>query len=455
MTADNRRLGSSHVSNVLRRVAFAVLLFGQSIGAHAGWLTFEVPLELPDPAALGAYQGDVRFVLGDVRDDVFAESPEFLGTFETSFKGLHVVVGEMSREEAVTTAVTHILGGVGLLASSPGNASHTLDIHIRRDRLWYLYSHPRRLRSEVFLEFVVTAENSGPHRVLACGNAEAMVNSPKDHAARVYQSAFRDAFEKFLDSEVFSLIVGTGWTPGSSGAAPSQIDRIDREVFYGPSDYVVDEVLPLATSALPRGPIPRLILQDFDLVSAKLSKKKAKVSPELTRRCIPELVREHLETFYPGAIPEIERRSSWEDREGLVMTGEIIRYDSRGEKHRLMVDIHFRDGSTGEELFSIRVHWVRTNMRAVGLLDVAVKAIKYSADEKKMMATRIEGPNTASWTGHFASGWLRDMVDYLAQNIAYLVAASLYPDYSYPDEIEVRFDAAPYPGVAALTAHNR
>lgn len=455
MTVERRHLGPRRLPNLFRWAACVLLLFGQSTDANAGRLTFEVPLELPEPGTLGAYRGDVRFALGDVRDEVFAESPEFLGTFETTHKGLHVVVGEMSREETVTTAVTQILGGIGLLATSPGDASHTLDVHIRRERLWYLYSRPRRLRGEVFLEFVITAERSGPRRVLACGNAEALTGSPKDKVAQVYQSAFQDAFKKFLASEAFSLIVGTGWRPGQSDDDPSGIDHIDRKVFYGPSDYVVGEVLPLATPALPQGPIPRLILQDFNLMDANLSKKKARFSADLARRSIPELVREHLEAFYPGAIPEIERRSSWADREGLVMTGEIIRYDSSGDKHRLMVYILFQDGETGELLFSLRVHWERTNVRAAGLLDAAVKAIKYSADEKKMLASRIEGASTASWTGQFASGWMKDMVDYLAHSIAYLLTASVRPDYSYPEEVEVHFDSTPYPGVAALPPHSR
>jgi hypothetical protein len=115
MISTTRRTGHCKPSYLLRHVGLAVLAAVAPISANAGWLTFEVPLDLPDPASIGGYQGDVSFTLGRVRDEVFAESPEFLGTFETGYKGLHVVVGEMSREEAVTRTVQHVLQGTGLL----------------------------------------------------------------------------------------------------------------------------------------------------------------------------------------------------------------------------------------------------------------------------------------------------------------------------------------------------
>lgn len=378
-------------------------------------------LQPPTAADFGKYSGEARIALGEVVDDGFAESPHFLGVGERALYSVFLV---QTREESVRTAVSHLLKETGLFAATPADATYTMNVTIRRLRFFVYQTAGRlRLRTEAFLEFTFRQGDSVVGGVLACGNSQnhAQLGSKKKVEA-TYQYGFDDALHKLVGSETFTRIVGDGWQPGTGSAVGGKhkIMRITRDRFYGPSDLIRSEI-GKAKHTIKPGAAPVLILQDFELKDSKYQARKD-ADLELAERYLPELLREHF-AFYPGAFEVIERRGEWKGGEGLVVTGDLLRFKigSAGIKRdlwglygvgkdKLEAVVYFKDGATGDELYKLDFKSSSWGWRALG------------------------------------RGHIRDMADQLARDLAFFLVETLVEDYSYPENLEVRFDDIPYPG---------
>jgi len=268
--------------------------------------------------------------------------------------------------------------------------------------------------------------------------------------------------------------VGEGWT---SGALPvdvqyEEITRIDHAAYYGPPERppVINELEAIFGS---KG-YDRLILQDFGLqdqefikqagkaqkeADKQIQKRKKKgkgdgyqgptslaatttvkgaammgVSPiELACATVPELLREHLQAFYPGAFPTIERRKRWEPAAGLVVTGEVRKFNMGKINTKLIADIYFKDGLSGETLHSLDVDL------GGGVTWVTGVMMGFSAG-----AVGASGGQFIPLYAGVAPA-MRDMQDDVARSLAYVLIESMRPGYQYPDNLEVAFDGVAYP----------
>jgi len=382
----------------------------------------DLELELRDLSAaqLGRNEGATRIALGEVVDDGFSESPNFLGMGP---QATYAVLTAQTRQESVERAISHLLQETSLLAASPSEATYVLDVRIVRLRFFIHQTFGRfRLRSEVFIEFSFRKGDEVVGRVLACGNSQnqAQVASKKKVEA-TYQFGFDDALYKLLRSDTFLRLVGDGWKAGSGSAVGGEynIDRISRDRFYGPSDLIRTEI-GKARKVLKPG-VSHIVLQDFDLKDDKYESGKD-ADPDFARTYLPELVREHLHAFFPGAFDVVEKRKEWEDKEGAaVLTGDLLRFKVGSYLKRALIGF----GAGKDKL-------------------EATVVIKNGADGKDLFKMSFADSNWgAGW--QIKRGQIRDMADQLARDLAYFLVKSLVGDYSYPADLEVCFDGAPYP----------
>ena len=428
-------------------------------------------LELPSGASLGHYFGESRIALGEIADEGYAETPRFLGIGPNS---AYLVVLASSREDTVRQGMTHLFRETGLLAASAKDADFIADVTILRNRFSY---DGDRIRSEVFLEVAFRRAEETTGRVLVCGNAESdyRQNSFGFKKARpTYLSAFNDALYKLVGSSTFLEVVGEGWT---SGARPVEVDddeirRIDRVTYYGPPERppVIEEL----EAVLGSKGYERLIFQDFALhdqefikeaekaqkeADKEIQKRKKKgkgdgyqgptslaatttikgaammgVSPiDLACACVPELLREHFQAFYPGAFPAVERRKEWEPAEGLVVTGEIRKFNMGKINTRLIADIYLKDGLSGETLHSMEVDLGGGVTWASGLvMGFTAGAIGASGGQFIPLYSGVAPA-------------MRDMQDDVARSLAYVLIEAMRPGYQYPENLEVAFDGVVYP----------
>lgn len=205
------------------------------------------------------------------------------------------------------------------------------------------------------------------------------------------------------------------------------MERIDRDKFYGPTDLARLQVSN-AREALMGVDATTLILQDFAMKDEKFVAKEDS-DPEFAAAYLPELVRVHLEAFYPGAFPRIGRRAEWQDGEGLVLTGDLLRFKIGSFAKRAWIGfgagkdlleaaVVLREGAGGEELFRLMVV-------------------------------------SSNWGAGFQvkKGQIRDMAEQAARDIAFLLVQAAVPDYAYPDGLEVAFDGEPYPPRTSAGRH--
>jgi hypothetical protein len=414
---DSREGTAVNRKSMVPIVVFTLLALGLPARAAK-----DLVLTLQPPAStnFGKYSGEARIILGAVVDDGFTEGPHFLGMGP---QAAYSVFLNQTREESVRAAVSHLLEEAGLVPDTPAEATHTMDVTIRRLRFFIHQTFGRfRLRSEVFLEFTFRQEDAVAGRVLACGNSQNHAQfASKKKVQATYQYGFDDALYKLVESETFSRILGDGWSSGSGSAEGGEykIMRITRNRFYGPSDLIRTEI-ENARSAIEPDARRVLILQDFELKDEKYKTRKD-ADLELARRYLPELLREHL-VFFPGAFDVVERRAEWEHAEGLVVTGDLLRFKIGSYMKRALIGfgagkdkleamVQFRDGATGEELY------------------------------------RLDFKSSAWGAGwQMKRGQIRDMADQLARDLAFFLVEVGTTGYSYPEDLEVRFDDIPYPG---------
>lgn len=398
----------------------AVVAMLMTLGAPAqAQKDLELTLDLPVAADFGTYTGETRIALGEVVDDAFSEGPSFLGVGPQATYG--VLLAE-TREETVTTAVSHLLRETGLLAASPADATYTLDVAIIRLRFFIHQTFGRfRLRTEAFIEFTFKQGDAVVGRVLACGNSQNQAQfASKKKVQATFQYGFDDALYKLVSSETFTRLVGQGWQPGRGSAVGGEynIDRIKRDRFYGPSDLIRGEIRKAKRTVKPGA--ARLVLQTFELKDEKYKTTKD-ADPEFASRYLPDLLREHLKAFFPGAFEMIERRDEWNEAEGIVITGDLLRFKIGSFMKRALIGfgagkdkletvVVLKDGGSGDDLF--KMHFISSNWGA-------------------------------GW--QTKRGQIRDMADQLARDLAYFLVETLVESYSYPEDLEVRFDDLPYP----------
>jgi hypothetical protein len=405
-----------HHKSVLPIVVLVLLTLGLPAQARKD---LNLTLQPPTAADFGKYSGEARIALGEVVDDGFAESPHFLGMGP---QAVYSVLLVQTREESVRTAVSHLLKETGLFAAKPADATYTMDVTIRRLRFFIHQTAFRfRLRTAAFIEFTFRQGDSVVGRVLACGNSQNQAQvATKKKVETTYQYGFDDALHKLVGSETFTRIVGDGWQPGTGSAEGGEykIMRITRDRFYGPSDLIRSEI-EKAKHTIKPGAAPVLILQDFKLKDEKYQARED-ADLELAERYLPELLREHF-AFYPGAFEAVERREEWKGGEGLVVTGDLLRFKIGSfmkkvliglgsGKDKLEAVVYFKDGATGDELYKL-------DFKSSGW--------------------------GAGW--QIKRGQVRDMADQLARDLAFFLVETLVEGYSYPENLEVRFDDIPYP----------
>ena len=393
-----------------------------AIPAHAERKDLEVAVNLPAAGELGTNAGSIRFALGDVTDATFSESPSHVGMGPQT---IYEIVTVGTRAEAARNGVTEALKRVGLLAASPAEATYTMDVTIRRNHEQIHSTFSRfRLRSEIFLEFLFKKNGVGEGRVLACGNAQEYAQvATQAKFTEVYQVAFNDAIYKLLNSKTLARLAGEGWkpVPVPSESGNNHAIRIAKDEFYGPTDTIQADAATAAPAMTAAAPFNSVSLPDFELgqVSGKTDTPVSDLA--FARALVPELVREHLNAFFPGAIATIERQAGGTSRQGVSVAGKLDDFrvgnfllraiiGFGAGKDKLEGTVSFKDAATGDTLYSFSV-----------------------------------------LSSNWGSGWqtkrgnIRDMADQLARDIAYFLVKTTAPNYAPPADLEILFDESAYP----------
>jgi hypothetical protein len=428
------------------------------IAAHPAWSKKgqekEVfAIELPEITLFGSYghhEGATRLVLGEILDDGFAETPDFLGWYQVS-----KVVLPATRQETVRHAVENLLRETGLLASPGAERTHTLDVVIRRNRLLRSPTHYKYpLRVEVFLEFTIREAGVPVARVLACGNSENMakvglrIKALTESLKISYEHAMDDALRKFVDSAALRNLVGDNWKPGTPPAPPEGMGRIRHDHYYGPvvgkeahfrGAYKDSSGLESLAATLAGKSYDRIILEEFEVHDAEFRQKRPS-QLKATCLCLPGLIREHLGAFYPGAFDTVEFRGDGPTEGSLVISGDVYFLRMGQLKNGSEAEVHFRDGSTGEKLFTLRSF---TSAAADPWWDGAIAmGLTMPKGAKKQRKT---SDFDAWWAELDAATSVREKDDNVARDLAYVLVQALRPDYEYPGDLEVSFDGLPYP----------
>ena len=402
-------------------LSFALLL-GYGAPAQAERKDHVVQLSVPSAAQLGSYSGSARFALGEVTDATFAESDSHVGMGP---QAIYEIVSEGSRAEATRKGVALALQQAGLLAATPGEATHTVDVTIRRYREQTHMTIGRfRLRAEIFLEFDFRKDGVSQGRLLASGNAQQYAQiAAKAKYAEVYQAAFNDAIHKAFNSKTLARIAGEGWTPvpGPAEWVRHKAVRIMKDEFYGPTDTIQAQAAQAAQTLSADGVVDALWLPDFQL-DAVTGKSNTPVSDlAFARALVPALVREHLDAFFPGAFPAVQRQAPATPASGLTVEGQLDNFrvgnwyaksiiGFGAGKDKIEGDVVFKDAATGATLFQYRA---------------------------------LSSNWGAGWQAK--QGSIRDMADQLARDIAYFLVKTRVPDYQPPVDLEVLFDDSSYP----------
>ena len=403
-------------------LCFFVLAFGLASPARADYKDLQVQVALPAAAELGAYTGATRFVVGEVTDLNVSETPSHVGMGPQS---IYEIVTDQPRADVVRNAITEAFNRTGLIAPTPSEATYTVDVTLRRYMSQTHLTFSRfRLRSEVFLEFNFKRNGVSEGRVLACGNAQEYAQiATQAKYTEVYQTAFNDAVFKLLNSKTLARVAGEGWKPVAAPTSSGRNNavRISKDEFYGPTDTIQGHANQAAQAMQAGSPASPLSLPDFQLdeVTGKVTSPVAYLG--YARALVPELVRQHLDAFFPGAITEIQRASPSVSTQGLVVEGKIEDFrvgnfyarsliGFGAGKDKLQGTINFKDAASGNTLYSFNV---------------------------------LSSNWGAGW--QTKKGSIRDMTEQLARDIAYFLVKTKVPNYQPPADLEVMFDATPYP----------
>ena len=163
---------------------------------------------------------------------------------------------------------------------------------------------------------------------------------------------------------------------------------------------------------------------------------------------LPRLIREHLDAFYPHAFSSIEHRHEWQRAEALVVTGEIRRFNMGSTNSRLKATVQFKDGRSGDVLYSLPVNmggglnWATGLMMGLSAGAAGAASGHSPTSVPGSMAFNQGAIQAAQSMGSAAvAPAMRDMNDDVARVTAYLLVQALRPDYQPPPEIEIAFDA--------------
>ena len=377
---------------------------------------------LPPASALGAYSGSTSFALGEVKDATFSESPTHVGIGPAA---MYQIVTAKPRAETTRAALADAFGRVGLLAKAPAEPTYTVDVTLRRFRTQTHAGFARfRLRSEIFLEFDFRQAGQSVGRVLAAGNSQQYAQlANKGKYEDAFQVAFNDAVHKLFNSRTLARLAGAGWAPVPAPLVSGEksATRIAKDEFYGPTDRALAEAAAAATSMQAGAGLDTLRLPDFALDRVGGDQKSAVADADYARALLPALIEEHLNAFYPGAFTTIARGPAATSGPGLVVDGNLdnFRVGNRAlqvwvgfgaGKDELKGRVDFKDGATGAALHGFNA-------------------------------------GSSNWGAGWQSkkGTIRDMADQLARDIAYFLVRTTRPNYQPPQDIEVLFDATPYP----------
>ena len=88
-----------------------------------------ITLQLPDAAALGRYEGEIRISMGEVRDRGYSETPQMLGVGPGA---AYIVNIRSTHRQSVADAVDHLLQQTGLRADSRVDAEGSFLERIRQ-----------------------------------------------------------------------------------------------------------------------------------------------------------------------------------------------------------------------------------------------------------------------------------------------------------------------------------
>jgi hypothetical protein len=343
------------------------------------------------------------------------------------------VVLDRSWDEDSSRAVEEMLRAAGLLASSPEEATHVVDIVVRRNHL----SVPGHgIGAEVFLEFVLRRGEDELGSVLTCGVAQ---RSPFRYSRKVlaatYQEAFDEALHHLFESYTLAELLGEGWRagserPGSQGEGPKVASGAAKTE---PASEFKRAEEARAVKALQSREFSRLVLEEFTIDDAKYLEQED-AAPDALGRYLPRLVQEHLDAFHPGAL-EASLSDGEAPAEGdLVLTGQILRY-KKGNlwkkamigygagKDKLDVAVQLRDGGSGETL--LELHRVSSDWGGYGRSQQPPGKPGVSA------SLSFSGPR---------GGPVAEMADQLGRDLASFLVRHLADGYEYPEGLEVVAD---------------
>lgn len=378
---------------------------------------------LPSAQALGTYSGNLRVELGEVNDAVWASTAKSLGEGPN---GSYAIYLSTTRQDSVRGLFQDLLQKTGLGSGSSDDVLK-LDVTVRRDRYFIDQSFGRfRIRTEVFLECTFRKGSDVVGRILVCGNAQTHAQyASKKKAEAVYTAAFQDAVFKLLRSKTFLALAGNGWKAGTGEPPESRYDitPIEREKYYGPSDFARGQLKPFQAALAKYQGIP-IVLQDLEMKDDKYTDRKES-RPDYAAACIPELIQEHINAFYPGAFAAVTRRKTFSAGENLVLAGDLVRFKQGNLALRIWVGM-----GAGKDKLEANV------------------TIQDGRDQKVLYTYAILESNWgAGW--QCIRGQLGDMLDQVGRDLSFLLVSTLAPNYAPPKDLEICFDDMPYPPPAS------
>ena len=242
---------------------------------------------------------------------------------------------------------------------------------------------------------------------------------------RAVKAGFVDVFQKLAASETLSELLGSEWV-ASVNAVPAgengnPIFRISREG-YGPTD-LAREMVAVAPAELRDLNVRYLRLEDFTISDQDYLKSKD-AEPEFAKRYLPALVREHLDSFYPAVFEAVESGDEMGGSETLVVSGDLQRLKFGSFAKRIWVGMGAGKDKLDADFF----------LR--------------SGESQEVIATLDMRSSNWGEIWQWKRGFLRDMADQTARDVAFYLVQILAPDYTYPQGLEVMFDDLPYPPAA-------
>ena len=381
----------------------------------------DLVLALKEPPAerVGRYEGPLRIALGTVSDGTVAMRPGLVGVGP---QARYLVLVEGSWPEILRAATERVLGHSGLLADHPDEASHGIDLVLRRGHL----SNPgSSVFAEVFIEFTLRHGSEVAGRILTRGVAKRKpLRVSRRTVELVFQEAFEDAFLGLLRSRTFTALVADGWRPAKgsahrpagSASASEVLQSVAR--FQGPKEKRVAEALAAHRAS-------RVVLKEFSVEDPKYTETGDGSAP--LGHYLPGLVLEHLRAYHPGVLEAVLWEGEGPVEGDLVVSGQVLRF-KKGNlwkksmigygagKDKLEVAVQLRDGGSDETLVELKR--VKSDWGVSGLQQPTQPGFSLT----------LSGPQ---------SGPVEEMADDLARDLAAFLARHLAPDPGRPPGVEL------------------